>query len=80
MTRQLPRALEFELVGDHWLHVKVDGHVFIYRVDPHGTGVLRQRVKRAGRRAVRGSEHYEDAALEFALKEARARGLLRGRG
>jgi hypothetical protein len=73
----LPRALEFELIDDDWFQVKVDGHVFIYRIEPDRLTLSRHRVKKGGRRAYRASEHYEDAALSFAWREAKARGLIR---
>jgi hypothetical protein len=38
--------------------------------------VFLHRVKRGGRRAHRASEHYEEAAHDFALREARARRLI----
>ena len=76
MRSNLPRALEFQIVGEEHLHVRVDAHVFIYRITADGRDLALCRVRRGGRRAFRSSEAYEGEALEFARREALARGLL----
>ncbi len=76
MSMHLPRALEFRILADDWFQVKVDEHVFIYRLSSDRRDVFLHRVKRGGRRAHRASEHYEEAAHDFALREARARRLI----
>jgi hypothetical protein len=76
LVRHLPRALEFELVGNSHISVTVDGHVFICEVAADASGITRRRVKRGGRRAFRKSGYYEQAAFEFAWREAFARGLV----
>jgi len=78
MAMELPRALEFELVGEDWFHVKVDGHAFICRIEADPLSVTQCRVKRGGRRARRPSEHYQKDVQDFAWREARLRGLVRG--
>jgi hypothetical protein len=76
MSIDLPRAFEFELVADDHFQVRVDEHVFIYRIAPDRLSFTQCRVKQGGRRAQRDFKHYERRALEFAQREARARGLI----
>jgi hypothetical protein len=79
MSMSLPRAFEFELVTDDYVHVKVDAHVFIYRIASDRLSLALSRVKHGGRRAHRSSDHYERSSFKFAMREAAARGVIAGR-
>ena len=76
MIVHLPRAFEFEVVSDRWIRVIVDNHVYIYVISTDRVSLKEHRVKKGGRRSSRGSEYYRRAAMEFAAREAAARGLL----
>jgi hypothetical protein len=72
----LPRAFQLEVIAPDWIHVKVDAHIFIFAIRPDRKSVVERRVKKGGRRSYQPSERYRQHALEFAVREAQARGLI----